>query len=360
MPDPSADEVVLHLGAGKTGTSSLQYLMAAHRDVLAKHGTLYPQTPGKARHTRLGLYAKSDEDLVRTAAWRRMGSPEPQRFRRRFRRRLLEEVSHAGARRVLFSDEALLGIDEDAIGRLRDLVRAVGDDVRVVVYLRRQDERLVSRYQQEVKTGRTTTLAEWAPGYGTRIHDYHRLLTTWRTALEPTAMVVRRFEPSSFLGGNLYDDFLDAVGAGLSSERLTVPELRNESLDAEGVELLRLLNLYRVEHEGAEPRYIDNSAVVDLLRQRPPGPMLTLPDDVLDREMERWEASNRATATEFIGDAEGVLFREPRRASQATTTEQRLDPDRLDHLADIAGLADIRDPLREIAEREAAKGHPVA
>ena len=70
----------------------------------------------------------------------------------------------------------------------------------------------------------------------------------------------------------------------------------------------------------------------------------------------RWsvEQSNRATAREFLGDADGVLFREPRREGN-TTTEQRLDPARLDHLADLVDLTpEVRGRLRIIAE--AARG----
>jgi hypothetical protein len=351
VPDQIAEQVVLHLGAGKTGTSSLQYRLAANRDVLAAHGTLYPRTPGGARHTRLGMFAKSDEEMVRTGAWRRMGRPDPRRFRRRFRRRLLREIADADARRVLFSDEALLGLPEDAIRRLRKLTRAIGSEVRAVVYLRRQDERLVSQYQQEVKTGGTTTLADWAAGHGTHLHDYHQRLTTWSGVLGSSALVVRRFERSAFLNGDLYDDFLDAAGTELSASQLAPVETRNESLDAESLEFLRLLNIYRVENEAAEAGYIDNTAVVERLREQEPGPMLTLPDAVLDREMERWEQSNRATAEEFLGDPDGVLFREPRRPG-TFTTEQLLDPARLGHFADLVGLdPGIRGALRILAER---------
>jgi hypothetical protein len=356
VPDHQPDHVVLHLGAGKTGTSSIQYLLGGNRDTLADHGVLYPRTPGGARHTRLGMFAKSDDDLVRTGAWRRMGRPEPRRFRRRFRRRLLDEIDEAGLPRVVFSDEALFSLSEDAMRRLRRLTRAIGGEVRAVVYLRRQDERLVSRYQQEVKTGSVATLAAWAEGYGTNLHDYHRRLVTWRDLLGRSAIVVRRFERSAFVNGSLYDDFLAAAGIDLPSDRLKPAETRNESLDAESLEFLRLLNIHRVRHEGAEAGYIDNTAVVERLREQEPGPMLTLPDGVLDREMDRWAESNRATAEEFLGDADGVLFREARRPGDFTT-EQRLDPARVDHFAEIAGLAaDVRDSLRTIAEQASAEG----
>ena len=72
--------------------------------------------------------------------------------------------------------------------------------------------------------------------------------------------------------------------------------------------------------------------------------------------MDRWVASNELVARELIGDPDGQLFTEPRKTA-GTTTEQRLDPARLDDfLQALPQLPDrIEAPLRRIAEREAAR-----
>jgi hypothetical protein len=353
--DPVPQEIVLHLGVGRTGTSSVQHLLGANREALGAHGVLYPRTPGRARHTRLGMFAKSDTDLVRTGAWQRMGRPDPVRFRRRFRRRLLQEVMDGAPDQVVFSDEGLFGLPDDAIRRLRRLTQEIGGDVRLVAYLRRQEDRLASRYQQEVQVGATRRLADWASTYGTQLHDYHRRLSAWRDALAPSTIVARRFERSAFVDGSLYADFLDAAGIDLTVDQLTTVETRNESLDAETVEFLRLLNLDRIENQQSRP--VDNTAVVARLREEHlPGPVLTLPDSALDRERERWQQSNAATAVEFLEDADGILFREPRRTSD-TTTVQLLEPARLDYFAELVELpGEVHDALRVIVEREAKEG----
>lgn len=345
--------VVIHLGMAKTGTSSLQYLLAANREVLLRHGVLYPTTPGRARHTRLGMFVKSDDELVRTPAWHRMGKPDPRRFRRRFRRRLLAEIAEAAPARVVLSDEALFGLDPESIVRLRRLTERIGGPVRVVVYLRRQDDHVVSRYQQEVKTGETRRLAQWIAEGGNSGYDYHQRLCRWRDVLEPHAVVARRFEPTTFAGGSLHSDFLDAAEIGVAADALAPVPDRNESLDAETVEFLRILNLHRLENEQVEVRYVDNAELVERLRDHRRGPALTLPEAVLDETMRRWEASNRATAEEFLDDPQGILFREPRTSRPATST-QRLEPSRVEYFADLAGLPDhLRAPLRRIADREA-------
>jgi hypothetical protein len=75
---------------------------------------------------------------------------------------------------------------------------------------------------------------------------------------------------------------------------------------------------------------------------------------VLDDFMSQWAEPNRAVATRCLGDESGQLFRRPRR-SRHTTTEQHLDPARVDAFVSLLELPDHwRAPLRRVAEREAA------
>ena len=225
--------------------------------------------------------------------------------------------------------------------------------MRLVVYLRRQDDYLISRYQQVVKTGEIAPMTTWMQkdweGY-----DYHRRLRSWQ-ALEPSSFVVRRFERERMVAGSLVSDFLDAAGIDVDEAELTHAEPRNESLGAEAVELLRILNVYRVEHEGAQPGLFGNQHHVARLWKLPTGPILTLPEPDLDRFMEKWEESNQRVAREFLDDPAGELFRAGRK-SEGTTTDQRLDPARLDHYFELLEIPESQhDAIRRIAERESGR-----
>ena len=353
-PPSEALDLTLHIGSGKTGTSSIQHFMHRNRDRLAELGHLYPESPGQTRHTRLGLFIKPDALLAKTPSWRRQGFASPDEFRDAFRDSLFAEINAAGLSRVVLSDEALYGSPNDALRRLRSFTDDIAGRVRVVVYLRRQDDHLISRYQQVVKIGDVRPLAEWARQDFGQTYDYRSRLDTWQRLLEPTELVVRRFERDSFVDGSLYQDFLDAVGIDVRADDLQQVTNRNESLDAEAVEFLRLLNVYRVENEGAEPRQIDNRKLVPRLSKESRGPTLTLPESVLDDYNEAWEESNRAVARDFLGDEGGQLFRTPRKTDN-TTTEQRVDPARLDEFVTLLELPEKwRDPLRRLAEE--AKG----
>lgn len=361
MPVPGQTAVsrplhlVLHIGTRKTGTSSLQFFLRDNRRRLIDLGHLYPESPGRARHERFGLFLKSDEELKRSIEWHRQRYARPSRFRQSFRQRLLREIEESGLSNVLLSDEILFESSDFALQRLGRFTRRYAESLRVVVYLRRQDDYLTSLYQQEVKTGEVRRLDSWVRQEPTDGYDYHARLRTWRRLVGPTDMVVRRFEPGAWEGGSLHQDFLSAVGINARADELEQTPDRNESLDAESVELLRLLNVYRVENHDAVVGLVDNREMVKRLVRASDGPSVTLPESTLDDFMSRWTASNEAVAHEFLGNGTGELFHGPRK-SRNVTTEQRLDPDRLDHFIDLLDLPEPWHlPLRRLAEREAGR-----
>lgn len=356
-PPSHSLDLVLHIGSGKTGTSSIQALMNRNRARLADLGHLYPAAPGRKRHTRLGLFIQPDRALDARPSWSREGFSSPEEFRTVFQRQLFAEIEKSGLSRVLFSDEALYGCQDEALRRLKQFVDPIARSVRLVVYLRRQDDHMVSRYQQVVKVGETRKLAERARVLDLeRTYDYYARLQTWAQLLEPTEFVVRRFERDRFVDGSLYQDFLEAVGIDARADEMTQIKTANESLDAESVEFLRILNIFRMENETATtlPQY--NRPLMPRLGEAATGPTLTMPASFLDEFMARWEEPNRRVAIEMIGDASGELFRGPRKTGN-TTTEQYLDPSRLDHFLTLLEFPEqVHAPLRALVEREAKAG----
>jgi hypothetical protein len=350
-------DLVLHIGTGKTGTTSIQSFLHANRDRLADLGILYPRSPGTTRHARISLSVLPEESVQRAPAWHRQGFTTPPEFQEEVHRGLRAELAGAGLPRAILSDEALFGAKPAGLERLRGLTDDIARSVRVVVYLRRQDDHVASRYQQVVKVGETRRLVERVRVLNLRgFYDYRAKLARWQQAIEPTAIVVRRFERDCFVAGSLHQDFLEAAGVEAPLGRFAPVTQLNESLDAETVELLRILNLFRVEHTGATAGQIDNRALIGRLRavSADAGPTLTLPDELREAFMSRWEESNRAVAREYLADPSGELFRMPPKSSN-TTSEQVFDPARLDHFLDVLELpAHLEAPLRAVVEREAA------
>ncbi|KAA1418523.1 hypothetical protein F0U44_08415 [Nocardioides humilatus] len=350
---PPRVDTVLHIGTGKTGTTTIQRVLARSREVLAEGGTLYPRAFGRQRHLGFGFFVLPDPQLVRSPEWLRAGNADvdPDEFRRKVRRRLRRELT-PDVRRLLISDEGLYRRNASTVARVRKFTEARGGATRVVIYLRRQDDHLVSNYQQVVKGGEIRRIGDWANSELDYVYDFHSHLARWRDNLGPATFVVRTFEPERFVGGSIVADFLDAAGVDVDESTLVPQERRNESLCAEAVEVLRLLNVHGVEQRGARAGLIINSDHVRRLHQVA-GPVLTMPEADLDRFQSRWEASNQAIAREFLDRADGELFGSPRRR-EGMTTEQVLAPERLDHYLDLLEIpADDRPGIRAVAEREA-------
>jgi len=345
---------VLHIGTGKTATSSIQLFLHRNRNRLADLGHLYPKTPGRTRHTRLGLFIRPDDDLEHMVSWRREPFSSPEAFRKAFRRRLFREINQSGLSRLLFSDEALYGCPNVALRRLSRFAGRIAGSVRLVVYLRRQDDHLVSRYQQVVKIGETRRLAERTQQLDlSQTYDYYARLRTWQRLLKPDEIVVRPFERDRFASGSLYQDFLDAAGIDARAEDLDQVRSMNESLDAESVEFLRILNVLRAENEAVASLVPVDRALVKRLAGASTGPTLTLPTPSLDEFMAHWEESNRGVARDLMKETDGLLFHTPRK-TRNTTTEQFLDPARLDHYLTLLQLPEqAHGPLRTLVEREA-------
>jgi len=345
-------DVVLHIGTGKTGTSSIQKLLGNNRPALRGQDVLYPRTPGRYRHVRLGLMITPPDELDKMIAWSRIDSDDPVAFQRQVRDELLAELRESDRSRLLVSNESLYGAGEPALRNLRTFLDGFATSVRVVVYLRRQDDHLLSRYQQRIKTGTVDRIEEYAEADLARTYDYARRLSLWERVVGADETVVRPFESGQFHQGSLYQDFLDSAGIDIDASTLKPVERTNESLDAELVELLRVLNMHRVENRGARIGQIDNRPLLKTLFTTSQGPTLGLPDDVLDRLMARWEQTNAAVARDHLGRADGVLFHSAKR-SASTTTEQRLDPARLDHFFELLHIpADEHAQIRAIAVRE--------
>ena len=348
--------LILHVGMGKTGTSSIQFFLRDNRERLGDVGVLFPATPGAARHQRLTQFVRTEDELANSQEWRRETQYELATFHKAFQQDVIAEIEQAGLGRVLLTDEVLFKSSDEALRRLAELTRSISDELRLVVYLRRQDDHLISRYQQEVKVGEILRLRVWAEQDMSDLYDYYARLQAHQRFLAPEQLIVRRYERDAFVGGSIYQDFLDAAGIELQADGLERGPDRNTGLDAESVEFLRVLNTYRVEYEGATPGLIDNRDLVQQLAEHTQGPVLSLPASRLDRFMAQWDESNERTARQFLGDPDGTLFRMPRR-TEGVTTEQRLDPGRLDHFQTLLDIpAQFHRDLRRIAEREARKG----
>ena len=242
---PSRQTLFLHIGTEKTGTTTLQTMFARNREVLSNAGLLYPRTPGPDNHVGSALYALDLEDRPDLRAAVGLASPEDlAAYRDTFVARLSQEAdaSHCGA--LLISNEHLSSrlTQQAQIERLVHGLRQVTPTIRVVVYLRPQYQLAPSWYSTSIKSGNTDPFSP-PQNDGDYFYNYDKLLRNWESVVSRSNISVRLFDRARFVGGNLIDDFLTAIGQHRPAG-LTVPSDQNTSLDAQTLEFLRLANTH--------------------------------------------------------------------------------------------------------------------
>jgi hypothetical protein len=153
---------------------------------------------------------------------------------------------------VILSDEHLSShlIDPWEIARIHELLSYVGLDARILVYLRRQDEFLLSSYSTFVRNGRTKPIE--IPTGPERInrYDYHELLRKWANVFGKEKLTVRIFEPDRLVRHDAVHDF--CASAGIDIAGLDLPPRLNERIDGNSLEFARLFNQHvrRLDREG--------------------------------------------------------------------------------------------------------------
>lgn len=159
--------IVLHIGMERTGTSAVQRFLARNRTALRLMGVRYPRPRSGA--------PEKHQDLVHAI---RSGDDEA------IRALVAAYTEGARAPITVLSAEGLSGPDPAYARALSPLAGKF--DVRVVVYLRRQDEWALSAYKQAVldpEKAEARPVSEWLDDPRTRARlDYSEMLTWWEEA----------------------------------------------------------------------------------------------------------------------------------------------------------------------------------
>jgi hypothetical protein len=276
--------LVLHIGTHKTGTSALQSFSQRRVDLLREKGVRYLRSglaKGNAHHdlswalrARKGVTMKVWEDLR-------------------------AELAQDRAPIDLISTEAFWFTDPAAVRE------QLGDarDVRVVMYLRRQDKYLQSLYKQTVTGGRRVDFPTWLESHAYR-GDYISVVRAWAEIFGPEALMIRPYER----GGrtlNVIEDFYRALGIDVAEEVARMKQkVFNPSPRVELLSFIRAFNQLDLE--------IDRHEFFYSVIQRNPA-LYARSGDILDYDdclalMETFAEGNRALAEDFYTDPDDPLF----------------------------------------------------
>ena len=205
--------LILHIGLSKTGSSSIQRVLAEQRPAMRSQGVHLARSPGWANHALLPAAVVTDPKILwgyHPATWEGMA---PAARIARFREEFAAEMAGLpdDVARVVITAEQIGGVlrTDEEVARLAALLEPYFDRVQVVVYLRRQDQHAASAYTEWLRGG---LLREpGLPDGGAVQHpeyDYGGLLDRWARAFGHQAIAARIFDRKRLVDGDVVADFL--------------------------------------------------------------------------------------------------------------------------------------------------------
>lgn len=306
----------LHIGMPKTGTTAIQNFCVRNVERLARLGYCYPRMPyrqpGNVGYERNGFFLDG-------IAWRERGGALSESDRQAWRRCM--DYLSAKFRRyssVVLSDEGIFEVTmrdgQDLWGRLKRESEVRGFDVRIILYLRRQDQYLNSNWAQAVKAASTryATLsfdeiisqeANW-PSL-----DYYAVLERIAAHFGRDAIDVRIYDRDRFEDGDVLKDFTKAIGlrwdAGFAH-----PGNVNLSLSNNLLEIKRIINAM----PGMDRTMLQRAGQAAIACGKAEGgaeKYSMFADEEICKLLARFEESNRSLARDYLGMGEGSPFPPP-------------------------------------------------
>lgn len=240
--------VYLHIGLEKTGTKSLQVFLKGNESALRAKGFSYLCDDAKPYFQEVGhfpvaaCFSSECPDFV-----------SPAKFRP------ATEVLGELRRDVELCDKHVILSCEHFSSRLRDArpLQAIRDalpnrSLKVICYLRRQDEFALAAYSTAVLSGRRRPFRVDQVTAKHRYYNFQETLELWGSAFGRESILVREFDRERLVGGDIRRDFLGLLG--IDDAGFCFGRDENISLDAQQVEALRLVNFHlpRFDEGGPE------------------------------------------------------------------------------------------------------------
>lgn len=234
--------IYLHIGLEHVGVARLQQVMAEKREQMLAKGVLFPRAAGPRNHTRLFMAVTDPDHVDGLRAGRGYADPGAQA-------RLRGELAAALARDMATHQPAAMILSASQLGgalarrseleRLRDLLRPLSGDIRVIAHVDAPARMLARHYAAQVMEGRARGLdleqglpgADWwaaalaqapvaepARGRFLETHcppfwlDYPALVQHWEGVFGEGCVNLRPYDPALMHGEGATEEIRAAFG----------------------------------------------------------------------------------------------------------------------------------------------------
>ena len=301
----------LHIGTSKTGTTTIQTYCGINREQLKSKGVLFPIMPyhyDRITENRNGhfLYAMIYENGVRN--------------KEKEKQVLKQELDYIvdcfkDYDNVLLSEESIwwaTATRRKGLWKyLQEHSQQNNYQVKIIVYLRRQDQFMMSRYNQIIKTdtgGGTQRFYEYFKDMNGKykcVMNYRQRLDYMAKFFPKENIVVKRFDRSYFYNGDLNADFLHILGVEIDDTFAELPKDENLAISVQSGELKRVLNRL------GTMTFAENQKLLQMLNEcevlLPKREVSIMTTEHIEKFMKKFIDDNESIAVVYIGDGKPMF-----------------------------------------------------
>lgn len=306
--------VYLHIGLPKTGTTAVQYFLSDNREALEKHGICFPDFG----------YRYANVGVLRNAHF--LTAPYYDEQHKKFSDRPgndyeagLDKVADLAKKydKIILTDEGIWRASqhrEDFWKTLKYDLWKRELELKLIIYLRRQDLWIQSFWAQKVKTGNSLPFQDYIEFMDETNYpvDYCKRLDELSEIIGKDSIIVRVYEKCQYHGEEhtVQSDFLDIFGLTMKDGFTVKQSVYNTSLEGDFLEIRRRLNSlpdFQKKNQAlkANIKQIQNnySTTSGKYSWFAPGEQA--------RFLDSFAGSNSRLAREYLGREDGTLFYDP-------------------------------------------------
>jgi hypothetical protein len=217
-----AKRCIIHIGMHKTGSSSIQRSLNRFEDDHFVYAEL-----GDRRNHSAAIYSLFSSHPERHEAHRNASAEDIRLYNEGVRRDLARAISATGDRTLIISGESISTLPDDDLPSLRDYFEQNFFELLIIGYVRAPAAFMASSFQQRVKNGRAVPLLD------TKLYrSYQPLFGKFDRVFGRDRVQLQKFDPASFPGGCVVQDFCARIGLQLPNDRIV---RMNESLSRNAV-----------------------------------------------------------------------------------------------------------------------------
>ncbi len=216
---------ILHIGAEKTGSTSLQHWLYSNRGELAEHGFYLSDSLDSPNNRLLPIFFQSRID-----AWTKSNGVEDQSKKREFLTPSLQSfcdevrLAEDGYHTFLITSEHLHSrLDsQELVKELHKFLDPLFESINVVGYVRNQADLILSSYSTALRASETSFLSEVVEQVSPDEHYYNHLLSAdlWSNVFGRSAVTFQVYDHCVNLPGGVVTDFAKHI--------LKLPELSDQ------------------------------------------------------------------------------------------------------------------------------------